>query len=85
MADLKKEKTLTNVVSYWETNSPDLRSRDGREAMVPAHVTGDETERRDNAKELIAAHSGTYKDALDVEAGVAPPWAAIWARRWSTT
>ncbi|RDG35005.1 MMPL family transporter, partial [Streptomyces corynorhini] len=69
VADLKKEKTLTNVVSYWETNSPDLRSRDGREAMVLAHVTGDETERRDNAKELIATYSGTYKDAVEVQAG----------------
>lgn len=27
VADLKKEKNLENVVSFWETASPDLRSR----------------------------------------------------------
>ncbi|AXG79685.1 MMPL family transporter [Streptomyces paludis] len=70
---LKKEKNLTNVVSYWETNSPDLRSRDGREAMVLAHVTGDDTTQRDNAKELLATYTGPYtgpyKGALEVGAG----------------
>lgn len=50
VAELKKEEELTNVVSYWDTGSPDLRSRDGREAMVLAHVTGDETQQRENAK-----------------------------------
>jgi RND superfamily putative drug exporter len=32
VADLKKEQTLQNVISYWDTGSPDLRSKDGREA-----------------------------------------------------
>ncbi|MFE3829409.1 MMPL family transporter [Streptomyces sp. NPDC059092] len=69
VADLKKEESLTNVVSYWDTDSPDLRSRDGREAMVLAHVTGDETEQRENARQIIDTYTGTDKGALTVEAG----------------
>ncbi|MGW3570228.1 MMPL family transporter [Streptomyces sp. NPDC000941] len=69
LADLKKDKRLSNVVSYWETNSPDLRSKDGREAMVLAHVRGDTTEQRENAKEILDTYSGTYKNTLTVQAG----------------
>ena len=70
VADLKKEKTLTNVVSYWDTDSPALRSRDGREAMVLAHVTGTETEQKENATKILDAYTGsTDEGALTVEAG----------------
>ncbi|MDH6214880.1 MMPL family transporter [Streptomyces pseudovenezuelae] len=70
VADLKKEKTLTNVVSYWDTDIPGLRSRDGREAMVLAHVTGTETEQKENATEILDAYTGdTDRGALTVEAG----------------
>ncbi|MEU0804849.1 MMPL family transporter [Streptomyces sp. NPDC005970] len=69
LADLGKDKRLSNVVSYWETNSPDLRSKDGREAMVLAHVRGDTTEQRENAKEILDTYSGTYKNTLTVQAG----------------
>ncbi|WP_405610503.1 MMPL family transporter [Streptomyces sp. NBC_01508] len=69
VADLKNEKTLANVVSYWETDSADLRSRDGREAMVLAHVKGDETQQQKNAAELLDEYTGTYGDALTVKAG----------------
>lgn len=69
VADLKKEKGLTNVVSYWDTGSPDLRSEDGREAMVLAHVTGDETQRQENAQQLIDAYAGTREGSLTVRAG----------------
>ncbi|KPH99730.1 MMPL domain protein [Actinobacteria bacterium OK006] len=69
VAELKKEKELTNVVSYWDTGSPDLRSRDGREAMVLAHVTGDETQQRENAKKILDTYTGTHQGALTVQAG----------------
>ncbi|MEV0935324.1 MMPL family transporter [Streptomyces phaeochromogenes] len=68
-ADLKKEKNLENVVSFWDTASPDLRSKDGREAMVLAHVKGEGTERDENAKSLIDAYTGPYKDTFTVQAG----------------
>ncbi|MFF0156097.1 MMPL family transporter [Streptomyces sp. NPDC005263] len=69
VADLKKDKRLSNVVSFWETNSPDLRSKDGHEAMVLAHVRGDTTEQRKNAIEILDTYSGTYRDTLTVQAG----------------
>ncbi|MFF3851037.1 MMPL family transporter [Streptomyces sp. NPDC002328] len=69
VAELKKDERLANVVSYWETNSPDLRSEDGREALVLAHVMGDTTEQRKNSIEVLDAYSGTYDKNLTVQAG----------------
>ncbi|MFD3374198.1 MULTISPECIES: MMPL family transporter [unclassified Streptomyces] len=69
VADLKKEQHLENVVSFWDTASPDLRSKDGREAMVLASVKGEGTERDENAKSVIDAFAGPYKDAFTVQAG----------------
>ncbi|MFI2378973.1 MMPL family transporter [Streptomyces sp. NPDC018964] len=68
-ADLEKDERLTNVVSYWESGSDGLLSRDGREAMVLAHVTGDETRQRESAREIIDAYTGEYGNALTVRAG----------------
>ncbi|MDX6354512.1 MAG: putative drug exporter of the superfamily, partial [Streptomyces sp.] len=69
VADLRKEQNLENVVSYWDTASPQLRSKDGREAMVLAHVKGNDTERDDNAKSVIDAYTGPYGGGLTVQAG----------------
>ncbi|MFF7195499.1 MMPL family transporter [Streptomyces sp. NPDC008079] len=69
VAELKSEKTLANVVSYWDTRSTELRSKDGREAMVLAHVKGDPTQQQKNAEKLLDHFGGTYKDALTVRAG----------------
>ncbi|EGX57788.1 integral membrane protein [Streptomyces zinciresistens K42] len=69
VADLRKEKRLGNVVSYWETNSPDLLSGDGREAMVLANVRGDTTQQRENARAVLDTYGGTYEGGLTVRAG----------------
>ncbi len=69
VADLKKEQRLENVISFWDTSSPDLRSKDGREAVVLAHVKGDDTERDKNAKSVIDAYAGPYKGTLTIRAG----------------
>ncbi|MEU8509425.1 MMPL family transporter [Streptomyces brevispora] len=69
LAGLRKEKNLENVVSFWDTGSSSLRSEDGREAMVLAHVKGDDTERDENARSVIDAYTGPYKDTLTVRAG----------------
>ncbi|MFC8128389.1 MMPL family transporter [Streptomyces sp. NPDC057302] len=69
VADLKKERHLDNAVSYWDTASPGLRSKDGREAMVLAHVQGDDLERDKNAQSVIDSYTGPYEGTLDVEAG----------------
>ncbi|MEU1567155.1 MMPL family transporter [Streptomyces mirabilis] len=69
VASLKKEKTLANVVSYWDTRSTQLLSKDGREAMVLAHVKGDPTQQQKNATSLLDDYDGTYNKALTVRAG----------------
>ncbi|MCZ4121051.1 MMPL family transporter [Streptomyces sp. H39-S7] len=69
VADLKKERNLDNVISYWDTANPDLRSQDGREAVVLAHVKGNDTERGENAKGVIDAYTGPYAGVLTVQAG----------------
>ncbi|MEU3790288.1 MMPL family transporter [Streptomyces fructofermentans] len=68
-ADLRKERNLENVVSYWDTDSSSLRAEDGRSALVLAHVTGDDTERDENAKAVIDTYAGPYEGALTVRAG----------------
>ncbi|WP_320784512.1 MMPL family transporter [Streptomyces sp. CRN 30] len=69
VADLKKEQDLENVLSYWDTGSAPLRSEDGREALILAHVEGDETEQSEHAKSVIDAYTGAYGDGLTVRAG----------------
>ncbi|MBK3574450.1 MMPL family transporter [Streptomyces sp. MBT65] len=66
---LKKDQHLENVISYWDTGSSDLRSKDGRDAMVLAHVKGNDTERDENAKSVIDAYTGPYENTLTVRAG----------------
>ncbi|GHE60272.1 membrane protein [Streptomyces longispororuber] len=68
-ADLRKDRHLDNVISYWEAGSSALRSEDGREAMVLAHVKGGDTERGKNAKAVIDAYTGSYEGGLSVRAG----------------
>ncbi|MFC9425482.1 MMPL family transporter [Streptomyces sp. NPDC056987] len=40
---LAAEKGIIGVGSYWRTESPALRSADGREALIAARIEGDET------------------------------------------
>lgn len=69
VADLAEEQALGNVISYWDTGSAPLRSEDGREALVLAHVEGDDTEQSENAESVIDAYTGAYGDGLTVRAG----------------
>ncbi|MFF3290578.1 MMPL family transporter [Streptomyces sp. NPDC003023] len=69
IADLKDEKNLANIYSYWDTKLDDLRSEDGTQALVLAHVKGEEAELQENAQSVIDAYSGTYKDTLEIQAG----------------
>ncbi|MDX3322415.1 MMPL family transporter [Streptomyces sp. ME03-5684b] len=68
VSELKGEKNLANVYSYWDTNLAALRSEDGEQALILAHVKGEEVELQDNAQSLIDAYSGTYGDTLEIRA-----------------
>ncbi|MGP3951611.1 MMPL family transporter [Streptomyces sp. 7N604] len=67
-AQLKGEPTVSNVISYWDSGAAALTSRDGDEALVLAHVKGDDTEQGDNAEALIDEYTGD-KNGLTVQAG----------------
>ncbi|MGW8851199.1 MMPL family transporter [Streptomyces xiamenensis] len=69
LAELRTEEHLANIVSYWDTGSPDLRSRDGRGAIVLIHVAGDEMELQENTDAVIDNYTGTYDSTLTVRAG----------------
>ncbi|WP_436980025.1 MMPL family transporter [Streptomyces sp. enrichment culture] len=69
LAELRAEEHLANIVSYWDTGSPDLRSRDGKGAIVLVHVAGDETELQENTDAVIDTYTGTYDGTLTVRAG----------------
>ncbi|MCT2591701.1 MMPL family transporter [Streptomyces sp. N2-109] len=59
---------VANVVSYWDSESSSLTSRDGNQALVLAHVEGDSTQQGEYAKAVIDAWSGD-RGAVTVEAG----------------
>lgn len=65
---LKADSTVSNVVSYWDTKSPQLVSESGSEALIALHVKGDETLRTERAEELIDRYAGD-RDGVEVRAG----------------
>ncbi len=69
VADLREEATLENVIAYWDAELADLRSEDGREALVLAHVDGEDTELSENVEEIIETYTGDYGSGITVRAG----------------
>jgi RND superfamily putative drug exporter len=70
--NLAGEPGVTDVVSYWSTRSAGLRSTDGRQALVLAHLDGDDNQVLTRAKALVARYatpSGTTTGAIAVAAG----------------
>ncbi|GAA4249565.1 MMPL family transporter [Dactylosporangium darangshiense] len=65
---LAREAGVRDVVSYWATKAPELRSGDGADALVIAHIDGDDTQRRERAGALIDRYA-TDGAALSVRAG----------------
>lgn len=70
-ARLASTRYVTDVVSYWLTGSPQLRSRNGTEALVVATVEGNDQEVLDRTRALVhristPAHPG---GAVTVEVG----------------
>jgi RND superfamily putative drug exporter len=59
---------VSQVASYWATGSPALRSRDGTEALVLAHVAGDDTVLK-NRTNAIEARVDTTSGPVTVRAG----------------
>lgn len=70
---LAAEADVTDVVSYWQTRSPAMRSTDGTLALISARLSLDGDQRQDRAGEIAAALAGTTADGvLDVRIGGSP-------------
>jgi putative drug exporter of the RND superfamily len=65
---LATEPDVHNVVSYWQSNAPPLRSQDGTKALVLANVGGDDNALGDRAAALIDKYGGE-QTAISVQAG----------------
>jgi putative drug exporter of the RND superfamily len=60
---------LRGVTSYWTTRSAGLRSVDGRDALILAHVVGDDQTADTNAKALLADYAHLDDPAATVRIG----------------
>jgi putative drug exporter of the RND superfamily len=60
---LSAESSVTGVASYWTTGIPSLKSRDGTQAIVLGHVTGDESQFTTRAKDLVTRYA---RDGADI-------------------
>src|SRR5690349_17168289 len=65
---LKGEPDVHNVASYWSLQLPALKSTDGADAIVLAHIDGDDTQIRDRAEVLIDRYA-TDRGPVTVRAG----------------
>ncbi|WP_116947475.1 MMPL family transporter [Jiangella endophytica] len=66
---LAAEAGVRDVVSYWTSAQPQLRSEDGDRALVLATIAGDETEVNERVGELADAYGGALADGVDVQVG----------------
>ncbi|MBC2906133.1 MMPL family transporter [Streptomyces cupreus] len=59
-AELAGEKGVTGVGSYWRSPSPALRAEDGRQALITARLTGDETAMGETLDRIAPELRGTH-------------------------
>ena len=59
-ARLASEPGVIGVGSYWQTKSPSLRAKDGHEALIAAHLTGDEKATNDTLDRIAPTLRGTH-------------------------
>ncbi|MPY36282.1 MMPL family transporter [Streptomyces adustus] len=67
-ARLAREKGVTGVGSYWASKAPALRAEDGHEALIAAHITGDEKAMGDTLDRIAPSYRGT-RGPLTVKVG----------------
>ncbi|MFF4355922.1 MMPL family transporter [Streptomyces sp. NPDC001604] len=67
-ARLAGEKGVIGVGSYWQSKSPALRAKDGHEALIAAHITGDEKAMGDTLDRIAPHYRGSH-GAVQVKVG----------------
>lgn len=65
---LSGEESVQGVTSYWQDESPALRSTDGTYGLIVARITGTETQADDTLAELAPDYRGAH-GPLDVSIG----------------
>ncbi|GHE62228.1 MMPL family transporter [Streptomyces capitiformicae] len=65
---LAAEKGVTGVGSYWQSGAPTLRAEDGREALIAARLTGDETAVNETLDRIAPEFRGAH-GPVDVKIG----------------
>lgn len=65
---LAAEKGVTGVGSYWQSGAPTLRAEDGREALIAARLTGDETAMNETLDRIAPEFRGAH-GPVDVKIG----------------
>jgi len=60
---------LRNVTSYWTTRAPSLRSEDRADALILAHVAGDDRDADSNAKKVLSDYAHLDDAAATVRIG----------------
>ncbi|EWM13639.1 MMPL family transporter [Kutzneria sp. 744] len=61
---LAGETSVTGVTSYWLGRETALRSRDGRQALITARITGSELAAADRSAQLAVAYDGRHGSVL---------------------
>jgi putative drug exporter of the RND superfamily len=67
-AKLSAEPGVSDVVSYWSTGAPALKSTDGTQGLVLAHISGTDDQVIDRAKTIVPQVQGDH-GAITVAAG----------------
>ncbi|MFB8004679.1 MMPL family transporter [Nocardia sp. NPDC056000] len=65
---LKQRSEVRNIVSYWTTGTPALKSQDGRYGLISAFVSGDETASAKTVAAVVKDDLGKAGDAVTVRA-----------------
>ncbi|MEU6220094.1 MMPL family transporter [Streptomyces sp. NPDC047022] len=67
-ARLATERGVTGIGSYWLSGAPSLRAKDGHEALIAAHITGEEKSANDTL-DRIAPHYRGVRGPVTVKLG----------------
>ncbi|MER6129299.1 MMPL family transporter [Streptomyces sp. NPDC001795] len=59
-ARLASEQGVTGVGSYWQSGAPALRAKDGHEALIAAHITGEEKAASDTLDRIAPHYRGAH-------------------------
>ena len=65
---LASEKSVSGVISYWDTHLAGLRAKNGSEALITAQVRGSESQADKVLERIAPAYRGVHGD-LDVSLG----------------